>query len=288
MSVVELSQPVVPTQLPVVRRRRAVLMLTALNVGAALGALGTGSAVAWAVLVLTLAAFAAYGGLLHRARLLAAAREFTLTSASASGPAFDDLADLVAGLSADSSPLEAVPATAGRVPAWRQALDLARFMVCDAAGWALAPVVFALTLLVGKTPRDTTGQRWLANLQAAQERLRDQSMRTLVVSAATTASVTGTVAVFGGAGVATAAPLPASTAVAASAVATASPLPSSGLLAGVGGSYTVQPGDTLSGIAARFGTTYEALAQLNHIADPNLIYAGQVISVPGGGFSAAA
>jgi cell wall-associated NlpC family hydrolase len=283
MSVVELSQPVVSTQLPVVRRRRAVLVLTALNVGAALGAFGTGSAAAWAVLAVTLAAFAAYAGLLRRARHLSAAREFTL----ASGPAFGDLADLVSGLRAEPSPLEVAP-VAGAVPAWRQALDLARFMVCDAAGWALAPAVFALTLLVGKTPKDTTGQRWLANLQAAQEHLREQSMRTLVVSAATTASVTGTVAVLGGAGVATAAPLPASTAVAASAVAAAAPLHSSGLLAGAGGSYTVQAGDTLSGIAARFGTTYEALAQLNNIADPNLIYAGQVISVPSGGYSGGA
>ncbi|MCL8207798.1 MAG: LysM peptidoglycan-binding domain-containing protein [Actinomycetia bacterium] len=45
--------------------------------------------------------------------------------------------------------------------------------------------------------------------------------------------------------------------------------------------YVVQPGDTLSAIAARFGTTVAALAAANHLADPNLILAGQVLTVPG-------
>lgn len=44
--------------------------------------------------------------------------------------------------------------------------------------------------------------------------------------------------------------------------------------------YRVQPGDTLSGIAARYGTTVAALAQLNGIANPNRIYVGQVIQIP--------
>jgi LysM repeat protein len=45
--------------------------------------------------------------------------------------------------------------------------------------------------------------------------------------------------------------------------------------------YTVQPGDTLSGIAARFGTTVNTLVQLNGIKDPNLIYSGQILKLPG-------
>lgn len=44
--------------------------------------------------------------------------------------------------------------------------------------------------------------------------------------------------------------------------------------------YVVQPGDTLSEIALRFGTTYQELAALNQIPNPNLIYAGQTIKVP--------
>lgn len=41
--------------------------------------------------------------------------------------------------------------------------------------------------------------------------------------------------------------------------------------------YTVKPGDTLSGIAAKLGTTYQALAKKNGISNPNRIYAGQKI-----------
>ena len=49
----------------------------------------------------------------------------------------------------------------------------------------------------------------------------------------------------------------------------------------------VQPGDTLSGIAARYGTTYQTLAALNGITNPNLIYAGQTIRIPEDGSSTA-
>ncbi len=47
--------------------------------------------------------------------------------------------------------------------------------------------------------------------------------------------------------------------------------------------YVVQAGDTLSRIAARFGVTLNALAQANGIANPNYIYVGQVLTIPGGG-----
>lgn len=46
-----------------------------------------------------------------------------------------------------------------------------------------------------------------------------------------------------------------------------------------GATYTVQSGDTLSGIAAKFGTTYQAIAAKNGIANPNLIYPGQVLHI---------
>lgn len=45
--------------------------------------------------------------------------------------------------------------------------------------------------------------------------------------------------------------------------------------------YTVQVGDTLSGIAAKFGTTVKKLQELNNIKNPNKIYAGQKIKVSG-------
>ena len=43
--------------------------------------------------------------------------------------------------------------------------------------------------------------------------------------------------------------------------------------------YTVRAGDTLSGIAAKYGTTYQRLAQINGISNPNIIYAGQVLKI---------
>lgn len=44
--------------------------------------------------------------------------------------------------------------------------------------------------------------------------------------------------------------------------------------------YTVQPGDTLWALSRRFGTSVSAIAQLNHIANPDLIYVGQVLTIP--------
>lgn len=43
--------------------------------------------------------------------------------------------------------------------------------------------------------------------------------------------------------------------------------------------YTVRAGDTLSGIAARYGTTWQHLQQINGIRDANLIFAGQVLRI---------
>lgn len=45
------------------------------------------------------------------------------------------------------------------------------------------------------------------------------------------------------------------------------------------GTYTVKAGDTLSGIANKVGTTYESLAQINKISNPNRIYVGQVLKL---------
>lgn len=44
--------------------------------------------------------------------------------------------------------------------------------------------------------------------------------------------------------------------------------------------YTVQQGDSLIAIARRYDTTADELARLNNIANPSLIYPGQIIKIP--------
>lgn len=44
--------------------------------------------------------------------------------------------------------------------------------------------------------------------------------------------------------------------------------------------YVVQPGDTLSAIAVRFGTSVQELAQLNRLENPDLILAGGSLIIP--------
>lgn len=51
--------------------------------------------------------------------------------------------------------------------------------------------------------------------------------------------------------------------------------------AGAGGeTYQVRRGDTLSGIAGEFGTTWQAIAELNGIEDPSRLKVGQVLQLP--------
>ncbi len=47
--------------------------------------------------------------------------------------------------------------------------------------------------------------------------------------------------------------------------------------------YRVLPGDTLSRIAARFGVSLSSLIACNGIANPNRIFAGQLLVIPKGG-----
>ncbi len=44
--------------------------------------------------------------------------------------------------------------------------------------------------------------------------------------------------------------------------------------------YEVQPGDTLSGIAAKYGVNDMDIARANGIENPDLIYPGQVFTIP--------
>ena len=44
--------------------------------------------------------------------------------------------------------------------------------------------------------------------------------------------------------------------------------------------YVVQPGDTLSGIAARFNVTIDDLVEANRIVNPDALQVGQEITIP--------
>jgi LysM repeat protein len=55
-------------------------------------------------------------------------------------------------------------------------------------------------------------------------------------------------------------------------------------LAGLGdATYTVVKGESLWKIAKKFGTTPQAIAEANHIANPALVFIGQQLRVPGAG-----
>ena len=61
------------------------------------------------------------------------------------------------------------------------------------------------------------------------------------------------------------------------------PLPAAGGAGSApGGSteYTIEAGDSLFALAARFDTTVDAILDANGIADPSLIYVGQVLDIP--------
>ena len=53
------------------------------------------------------------------------------------------------------------------------------------------------------------------------------------------------------------------------------------------GTHTVRSGETLSGIAAHYGTTTDRLARVNGLGNPNVIFAGARLRVPGSAASTA-
>jgi lysozyme len=64
-------------------------------------------------------------------------------------------------------------------------------------------------------------------------------------------------------------------------VATATPSTPSGQTGTIW--HTVQPGETLSSIARRYGTTWQAIAEANNLVNPSQIYAGQQLKIPTSG-----
>jgi LysM repeat protein len=52
---------------------------------------------------------------------------------------------------------------------------------------------------------------------------------------------------------------------------------------GASGGYVVRGGDTLSGIATRFGVSVDALRAANHLSDVNFVVVGEHLAIPGRG-----
>lgn len=48
----------------------------------------------------------------------------------------------------------------------------------------------------------------------------------------------------------------------------------------MGTTYKIKPGDTLSGIAQKYGTSVSALQSANNISNPNMIMAGSALTIP--------
>ncbi len=202
--------------------------------------------VAAAAAVLTIGYVAA----IARARHLAVQREMA-RAFGAPGGGFDWAALAEPGETPMTAEEKLVAVTGGGP------LTVVRFAFAYLLGWVLTPVAVAIHLLAGDR-RDLEGEGVLARIVALQRRGRAHSFRALAVSLATTAGVTAVGGLTG---------------MVAAPAASAAPAP---------GTYTVQPGDTLATIAAAHATTIEAMVAANHLADPNLIFPGQVLVVGGG------
>jgi cell wall-associated NlpC family hydrolase len=68
--------------------------------------------------------------------------------------------------------------------------------------------------------------------------------------------------------------------------ATAATVPAATAAGSSSDTYVVQSGDTLGSIAANEGTTWGALASANDLSNPNLIFVGEVLTLPGGSSAA--
>lgn len=148
-----------------------------------------------------------------------------------------------------------------------------RFLWAGVAGWLLGAVVALTERLTGNDNSSGAVRRALLRRSTlVQGYLRRQSFRALAASAAATAGATAIGSLASAAGASPAA-TPAPT--------TAKPTVVEASVPASGSSYTVKAGDTLSSIAQRHGTSVAALAAANHIADPNVIFVGQVLVLGG-------
>ena len=254
-----------PTVQVVVRRRQVLSVLLAGTVACALGAVAGMTALWWAAAFLGAVA-AGYVVLVARLRHLRVRRRMDLAFG------FDDRADEFDWRALErelhlTMAQEDVAPHPGPIPSVEVGnRALGRFLVCWALGWVLTPIVTVIRLVRGDLSileRHSVAHR----IVRLQQYGRSQSLRLLTVGAAASVTIT---AVGGLAATASASPI----AAAVSTTTQAARAPGAS-------AYTVMPGDTLSAIAHRTGSSVEALAATNHLANPNFILPGEVLSITG-------
>jgi LysM repeat protein len=256
----------------VIRRRRVLgALLAAATVCALAAAPGEVTAMWWGAAA-CVALAVGYLSLVARIRHLHARRELTAAfnpDGAASGFAWKQLEREFGATPVDAHQAVGAPVELGN-------RTIGRFLVSYLLGWALTPVVSVIWLVRGDVS-DLDRHRVIDWVVRLQRRGRSQSLRLLTVGAVATVGVTAAGGVGAGAW--------ASPRVAASVpvreLEALRPTAGTVVKAAVAGTYTVERGDTLSAIAARYGTTVAALAAANHLANPNLIFPGQVLTVPG-------
>ncbi|MGH9061225.1 MAG: LysM peptidoglycan-binding domain-containing protein, partial [Acidimicrobiales bacterium] len=216
----------------------------------------------WVGAAVSMSLAAAYLATVARMRRLAVEREMSVAfgAPGLEGESWADLERELALSLADRHIDRVLEATPPRGA-------VARFVLASLLGLVLAPVVAVIHLACGDLS-DLRRRGILDRLVRAQRYGRVQSRRVLTVSAMATAGVAG-------AGIATGASAGASP----SGFTAAAPAQASQPATAAPSSYRVRDGDTLTDIAAEYGTSVSSLAASNGIADPNVITEGQVLTV---------
>lgn len=266
------------------RRRRAVSSLAGVGVLMLVAGAALGSTLTIVIGVLSIALLATY--LVQLRRHLRQSIEPDRSSTSSRGWTNEELAAWLQGgiaepISATESGAED-PAGAQAATGRAAGRPLDRWAVTQMLWAGLGGSLYNSLLRLAAYLASDASMGWVRRhllrvTTALIAYLAQRSVRTVALSALATATTTGFVATAG-ADAPPHAPHLSLGAILTGAGVTSLPLTT----AATSRTYTIQRGDTLSALAARFGTSVQAIASLNRIANPNVIYAGQVLTIPSG------
>ena len=160
------------------------------------------------------------------------------------------------------------------IPLLRGERGLTQFVLVGLMGLAFAAIVLARVSMTASTPSGGGGSEAVGAGATASATAGTTARPTEEPVAATTAPQRTLVPTEVEPTPTTAAE-PTATAAGPTATAAPSAAPSS-----APATYTVKSGDTLSGIADEFGTTWQEIAKLNDLEDPGRLHVGQVLQLP--------